>query len=216
MARHAREIARPRYSREARISTKGVRAVRCIQGNVETMIQWPINQSSLQHRLIPLLWVDGGMMQPARKTAYTAGGVLCTALKYLGPGTQSHAMGQAHAGDRPGQHPDPANFLIDCSRKNGFQCFQKAVIDLVGFSHEGTPTNPYNRTCSLIPFFENSYWFLRRLKFVSQPALHVLNVGNCPIATVTPSSRPPSWTSMPLGSTAEPEQSMDSDAFRQS
>src|SRR6266567_568074 len=113
--------------------------------------------------------------QPARKTAHPTGRILCVALKYLSPCTQSHRVGQAQAGDRPGQRPDPANIPVDCSKKNGLQRFQKVVIHLVGFIHGGTSTNPYNRLRSLIPLFEDSYCFLSCLKFVSQPGIWVEN-----------------------------------------
>jgi hypothetical protein len=45
----------------------------------------------------------------------------------------------------------------------------------VGFMHGDTSTNPYNRACTLIPLFQNSYCFLRCLKFVSQPEKRYLN-----------------------------------------
>src|SRR5947208_1891712 len=97
MASPARGIARPRYSREARIRTKGVRAV-VGSRDVEARLRRPINESGLQYRFIPLHRRDSRMMQPASKTAHLEGLILCAALNHVSPGTQSHRVSQAQAG----------------------------------------------------------------------------------------------------------------------
>src|SRR5947199_8799425 len=60
----------------------------CIQGNEEALAHWPVNESSLQQGLIPLRRRNGRMMQPTRKPAYSACGVLCTTLVHLSTSTQ--------------------------------------------------------------------------------------------------------------------------------
>src|SRR5437016_4378615 len=83
-----------------------------IQGNVEAMIERPANKSSLQHRFIPLWWRNSRMMQPARKMAHTAGGVLCAALKHFSPRTQSHRVRQVEANDGPDQRVQTTNIPV--------------------------------------------------------------------------------------------------------
>src|SRR2546428_48422 len=73
------------------------------------MIERPANKSSLQHRFIPLWWRNSRMLQPARKMAHTAGGVLCAALKHFSPRTQSHRVRQVEANDGPDQRVQTTN-----------------------------------------------------------------------------------------------------------
>ena len=48
-------------------------------------------------------------MQPTGEATYTAGGILCAALRHLSPGTQAHGMCQAEAHNGPGQRAQAAN-----------------------------------------------------------------------------------------------------------
>jgi len=49
------------------------------------------------------------MMQPTGEATYTAGSILCAALRHLSPGTQAHGMCQAEAHNGPGKPAQAAN-----------------------------------------------------------------------------------------------------------
>src|SRR5579859_1831112 len=125
---------------------------RRVQGNRHTGVSRPIMECYLQDRAIPLLRMDGWMMQQPGEAALTASSRFGAALQHLGPCAQSDRVGQAHTSDRPGQCAQAANILVSRSRDDGQQCIQEFVMYLLGFVHGDTSMNPYTRSSTLIPF----------------------------------------------------------------
>jgi hypothetical protein len=156
---------------EAQIKTKGVSAV-VSRATSTRALGGQSGRRDLGKGCIPLLWVDGWMMQPCfekRRTRPAAD--LARLIRHFGPRAQSHGMRQAGANDSPGKPAQPVNILVGCSRDNGKQCSHQFIMQFFGFAHAGTSRNPYNRARTLIPFVELSSSFLRQIKCVSQPVL---------------------------------------------
>src|SRR5258708_15801187 len=113
------------------------------------MIERPVNESGLQHRFIPLRWRNSGMMQPARKTAHTAGRVLGAALKHFSPCTKSHGVRQVEASDGPDQRVQPPNILLGRPRVVGSQTFKRTLFLLFASFLGAPPFIQSNRSTPL-------------------------------------------------------------------
>ncbi len=111
-------------------------------------------------------WLGGATV--LREAAHSTGSILRTTLQHFGPRTQSHGVGQTEASDGPGQCAQPVNILVGCSRDDGKQRSHQVVMQFFRFAHGGTSSHPYNRSSTIIPFFEHSSSFLRQIKGVSQ------------------------------------------------